>query len=153
MIKVSRVSSDDELEPLVAAINAATWDEANEISSYTAEALLNYLRRQDTLFLVAHEIKEDNNTFLGMASGRIEYKPYDNERWLYVDEVDVCVEQRQKGAGKAMMEKLLEIADQEDCEEVWLGTEIDNDAANALYQSLDPDEVERFVGYTYEMKD
>ncbi|MEQ8314766.1 MAG: GNAT family N-acetyltransferase [Gammaproteobacteria bacterium] len=153
MIEVSTVSSEDDIESLVSAINAATWDEANEISTYTAEALLNYLSRQDTLFLVTHEVNEDSNTFLGMASARIEFKPYDNEKWLYVDEVDVCVDQRKKGAGKAMMKKLLAIADEADCEEVWLGTETDNDAANALYQSLNPDEVERFVGYTYEVED
>jgi len=46
---------------------------------------------------------------------------------------------------------LLELADEADCEEVWLGTEVDNVAANALYSSLKPDDVETFIGYTYEM--
>ena len=77
-------------------------------------------------------------------------KPYDHELWLYVDEVDVCADQRQKGAGKAIMNKLLDIAEDEECEEVWLGTEVDNVAANALYRSIDPDDIEQFVGYTWE---
>ena len=34
--------------------------------------------------------------------------------------------------------------------EVWLATEVDNDAANALYRSLEPDDVAEVVGYTYE---
>jgi ribosomal protein S18 acetylase RimI-like enzyme len=80
----------------------------------------------------------------------MEIKPYDKERWLYVDEVDVCSEQRKKGAGKAIMRKLIEIAEDTGCDEVWLGTEVDNQPANALYRSLDPDEVEQFIGYTYE---
>ena len=74
------------------------------------------------------------------------------ERWLYVDEVDVCADQRQKGAGKAIMEKLIALAETADCEEVWLGTEADNLAANALYRSLDPDDIGEVVGYTFEME-
>ena len=85
-----------------------------------------------------------------MASSRIEIKPYDQELWLYVDEVDVCSDQRQKGAGKAIMSKLIEIAKDKGCEEVWLGTEVDNLPANALYRLLDPDDVANVVGYTFE---
>ena len=87
---------------------------------------------------------------MGMASGRFEIKPYGQERWLYVDEVDVCADQRQKGAGKAIMQRLIELAEQAGCEELWLGTEVDNAAANALYRSLQPDDVSQVVGYTFE---
>jgi len=70
-----------------------------------------------------------------------------------VDELDVCANQRKRGAGTAIMQKLLEHAENAGCEEVWLGTEVDNTAANALYSSLNPDEVEQFIGYTYELDD
>ncbi len=88
---------------------------------------------------------------LGIASARLEIKPYDKMRWLYVDEVDVCADQRKKGAGKAIMRKLIEIARDTGCEEVWLGTEVDNQAVNALYRSLDPDDVAQVIGYAYKM--
>jgi ribosomal protein S18 acetylase RimI-like enzyme len=52
-----------------------------------------------------------------------------------------------------MMKRLLEIAEKADCEEVWLGTEVTNQAANALYRSLNPDDVSQVVGYTYKMDD
>lgn len=48
------------------------------------------------------------------------------------------------------MQTLIEIAEREGCEEVWLGAEVKNAPANALYRSLDPDEVTQVIGYTYE---
>jgi ribosomal protein S18 acetylase RimI-like enzyme len=67
-----------------------------------------------------------------------------------VDEVDVCSNQRRKGAGKAIMQKLIEIAYEKGCEEVWLGAEAQNMVANALYLSLKPDEVSQVIGYTFD---
>ena len=49
------------------------------------------------------------------------------------------------------MRSLIEIAKAHECDELWLGAEADNFPANALYRSLDPDEVSNVVGYTYEM--
>jgi ribosomal protein S18 acetylase RimI-like enzyme len=51
------------------------------------------------------------------------------------------------------MQKLIEIAHERGCEEVWLGAEVENMAANALYLSLKPDTVSRVVGYTFEIKE
>lgn len=144
------ITIDDDLQRLVEEINNASWDDANEMSEFDVESLIEYLLRQDTLFVACHEGDDADRTLLGFASSRMEIKPYAKERWLYVDEVDVCSDQRKKGAGKAIMRKLIEIAEDTGCDEVWLGTEVDNQPANALYRSLDPDEVEKFIGYTYE---
>ena len=88
-----------------------------------------------------------------MAYGRLEHKPYDFEKWLYIDEVDTCSDLRQRGVGTAMMKWLLQFADENDCDEVWLGTEVENDAANALYKSLRPSSIDAVVGYTFELED
>ena len=151
MLCVSVVQRKDDLTQLVQEINPAAWDEGNEIATYHVNALAAYLERQDTVFVVCHFVVGQSKTLYGMASARLEVKPYDNSKWLYVDEVDVCADQRQKGAGKALMRKLIEIARNNGCEEVWLGTEADNLAANALYRSLDPDDVASVIGYTYEL--
>ena len=153
MADTSLITLEDDLERLVKEINQAAWDERNEMTAYDAISLAAYLARQDTVFVACHEGSGSDRTLLGIASGRLEIKPYDLERWLYVDEVDVCADQRRKGAGKAIMTFLLELADDMECEEVWLGTEVDNDAANALYRSLDPDDVGDVVGYTWELDD
>ncbi len=151
MIRVKVLGRDDDLQQLVNDINSASWDEANEMSTYDADALLDYLHHQGTVFVVCHDTTGDRSTLLGIGSARLEFKPYGRERWLYVDEVDVCADQRKKGAGKAIMTKFIEIAKESGCDEVWLGTESDNHAANALYRSLDPDDVGQVVGYTYEV--
>ncbi len=151
MIAAGRVERDDDIERLVAEINAGAWDEANEMVEYDAQSLRSYLDRADTVLVACHETDGASRTLLGIASGRLEAKPYGHERWLYVDEVDVCVDQRRKGAGKAIMEKFFDIGRDAGCAEVWLGTELENDAANALYGSLGPSEREEFVGYAWEL--
>ena len=150
MITVSRLSPDDDLEQLVRDINTARWDEANDMGEYSVSALRAYLGHQHTVFIACHDLVDGDRQFLGMASGRLQPKPYDSEWWLYVDEVDVSADQRCRGAGKALMQAFFEIARAAGCDTTWLGTEVDNHAANALYRSLDPADIEQFVGYTYE---
>lgn len=147
MIVVERVHEDADLETLVVEINAASWDEANDMGGYDVTSLRRYLQNEDTVFVTCREVAASTATLLGIASGRLEPKPYGPERWLYVDEVDVAADQRRKGAGSAIMSKLFDIARDAGCTEVWLGTEVDNDAANALYSALEPTERETFVGY------
>lgn len=149
-MEVKIISLDDDLEKIVSDINAASWDDANEISEYTVNALKSYLQREDTIFLVCYETSPESSTLLGIASSRIEIKPYSEQLWLYVDELDVCTNQRRKGVGKFIMQNLIKIATDEGCKELWLGTETDNLPANMLYKSLKPDEVLQFIGYAYE---
>ena len=153
MIDVNLITPVDDLSKIVDEINHASWDSANEMSVYDVESLSAYLERQDTLFITCYELSSDQPTLLGIASARIEIKPYGKELWLYVDEVDVCSDQRRKGVGKAIMHKLIEIAYEKGCAEVWLGAEAANMAANALYRSLKPDTVSQVVGYSFEMND
>jgi len=150
-IEVKRISRSDDLKALVTLINSAEWDADNDVDPYSVAALESYLLKQDTVFVVALTT-EGEQQLVGMASGRIELKPYEHMKWLYIDEVDTCANQRRKGVGRALMERLLEIAREADCEEVWLGTESDNVAAKALYQSLAPDEVDQVVGYLFDIK-
>ncbi len=151
MIEVNRMTPADDLNKIVHEINHAAWDSTNEMSEYDVASLSIYLERQDTLFVTCHDVTSDPPTLLGIASARIEIKPYGRELWLYVDEVDVCSDQRRKGAGKAIMQKLIEIAREKGCEEVWLGAEVENLAANALYLALEPDDVSQVVGYTFKI--
>ena len=148
MPQVSLVSPYDDLEALVSQINAAKWDELNAIEGYVAEALNQYLEKQGTRFVICRV----EGLFAGMASARIEHKPYDMSSWLYIDEVDVAVNFRRKGVGTAIMRALLELAREEGCKEVWLGTELENQGATRFYPTLNPNEIEQFFGYTFFMK-
>lgn len=149
--QISIVGLDDDLKRIVDDINNASWDEANEMTTYDVPSLTAYLKRQDTLFITCYNNTSTDRRLLGIASSRVEIKPYDEEKWLYVDELDVCVNHRRKGVGAAIMRKLLRFAKDTGCIEVWLGTEVDNIPANALYSAVDPDDVEQFIGYTYEV--
>ena len=151
MITVSVITANNDLAKLVADINQAAWDTANDMVAYDVASLSAYLACQDTVFVACYDTTDSSRIFMGMASARLQIKPYDKMRWLYIDEVDVCADQRHKGAGKAIIKKLIAIAQDAGCDEVWLGTETDNQPAKALYQSLAPDEVEQIVGYTYEL--
>lgn len=150
---VKIVTPQDDLETLVDHINAAQWDEVNEMQAYTADALRSYLELRDTVFVTCYLHNGDSCNFAGMASGRFEQKPYDFEKWLYIDEVDTCSNLRKRGAGSALMKKLLEIADDHDCDEVWLGAEAKNSLANSFYESLQPDSIDAVVGYRFEIGD
>lgn len=150
-LEVTEISTNDDLSTLVKNINSASWDAANEMATYDEPSLAQYLDREDTLFVVCYIGNITGKKLGGFASSRIEHKPYGGEKWLYVDEVDVCVDCRRNGVGTAIMQYILQYAENADCEEIWLGTERDNIAANALYNSLEPDDVESVVGFTFEL--
>lgn len=150
--RISRLTLDSDLESVVSQINASKWDDANDLDEYAVGPLRAYLASEGSVFFTCHGVDAGRQNLMGIASGRIELKPYGYFKWMYVDEVDVCVDQRKKGAGKALMNALLEYAAECGCEELWLGTEVDNAPANALYRSLAPDEADEFVGYNFELK-
>lgn len=149
MFVVNEITKTDDIEQLVTEINQSAWDDANEMSHYDVESLSAYLNRQDTIFLACHDTESTPPTLLGLASSRLEIKPYGKELWLYVDEVDVCADQRRKGVGTMLMAKFMEIAKEKGCEEIWLGAEAENAAADALYRSLKPNHIADVIGYTY----
>lgn len=146
MFSIKKISPNDDLNKIVLEIKKATWVAASEISpeDYSVEVLKAYLLKSENVFVVAY-IEEE---FAGMASAKILDKPT-GDIWLYIDEVDVCQNHQKKGVGKAIMNYLLSFANTANCNEVWLGTEVDNEPANALYQSLTPVEIQTFIGYTY----
>ena len=146
-LSVRTVSAKDDLAQLATDINSAYWTEENEMEGdeFSANSLKRYLDDASNLFLVAYY----EQTFAGMASATIRERAYEDSRWLYVDELDVTSTHRRLGVGTMLMRALLEIASQRKCVELWLGTESDNTAAQALYNSLGPSETEAFLGSTY----
>lgn len=137
---------------LVSQINNAAWDEENDIAEYSAAALRSYLLKQDTIFLTCHKSDGEEAELLGMASARLEQKPYRNLKWMYVDEVDVCSNHRGKGVGTALMNRLMEIGKENSCFELWLGAESKNTPANKFYAALNPDGIDECIGYTFELE-
>ena len=146
-ISVQHISTNCDLTTLAQQINEASWSTENEIGEgeYSADSLNKYLQQSGNIFLSANI----NGKFAGMTSATVLEKPYANSRWLYVDELDVTANSRRHGVGTAMMRYLLNMAKEKGCTELWLGTETDNTAARALYESLNPGEVEPFIGFNF----
>lgn len=70
---------------------------------------------------------------------------------LYIDEVGVSPAFHRRGIARKMLDAMFEIGRENGCEEAWVGTEPDNVAARALYESRkEPHaEAESFVMYVY----
>lgn len=149
MITITRISAQDDLNKIAFDIQKAKWVQASEISpkDYSSDNLNSFLRNIESVFVVAY----CNKQFAGMASAKLLNKP-SGDIWLYIDEVDVCEDKQKQGVGRELMTYLLKFAQESDCDEVWLGTEVNNVAANALYISINPSEIQNFIGYTYILK-
>lgn len=129
------------------SVNSVEWDEKNELSDFEENLLYEFLSDEDNVLIVA----EKEGEVVGMVQAYILRKPSKGSNWLYIDEVDVKPGHRKQGIGSSLMTTILEISNKLGIES-WLGTEIDNEAASALYESLKPTEIEKFVGYTYKPK-
>lgn len=82
----------------------------------------------------------DGSLAVAMASGTVLLHP-DKNPAMFVNEVGVRDDYQRQGIGRAVTQKLIDIARARGCKGVWLGTEADNVAALALYRSMDGDEV------------
>ncbi len=145
-VSVKKIDANDDLNKIIIEIQKSTWVVASEISpeDYSVQNLKEFLLRTESVFVVAYSDEQ----FAGMASAKILNKP-NGDIWLYIDEVDVCENHQKQGIGKALMNYLFGFAQESNCDEVWLGTEVENEPANAFYKSLTPSEIQSFIGYTY----
>ena len=86
---------------------------------------------------------------VGMATGTVLLHP-DKAPCMFVNEVGVREDYRQRGIGSLIMERFLEVARGRGCEGVWLGTEADNGSARALYLKVGGRETEGLVIYDWD---
>ena len=77
----------------------------------------------------------DNATVIGMASA-VEYFHPDKQPQLWINEVGVASTHRNQGIGRRMVQALLQAATERGCTFAWLGTDIDNEAAQACFRSV-----------------
>lgn len=86
---------------------------------------------------------------VGMASGILYFHP-DKPAQLFINEVGVSDRVRRRGIGRRLCRLLLDEALSRGCRSGWVATEIENDAARALYVSLGArEEFERAVVYEF----
>lgn len=95
-----------------------------------AERVVRYLAEPNHYMIVALVGGE----VVGQVAAVIHRHP-DKPTELYVDEVGVATEMQRRGIGRRMFDEMLAFGRELGCEEAWLGTEPDNIAARALYES------------------
>ena len=134
-----RIAAGDE--PAFQSIAPDVFDEPVD-----PQRLAAYLRAPGHIMLLAFE----GNLVIGQCAGVIHRHP-DKPTELYVDEVGTASTHRRQGIARAMLNELFAWGRELGCEEAWLGTELDNDAANALYRCFAPIEDEGMQFYLFRL--
>ncbi|HEX4526851.1 MAG TPA: GNAT family N-acetyltransferase [Gaiellaceae bacterium] len=110
------------------------------------EPQLALLADEATIFLAAFKGAEAVGFVFGYELQRRRGDP----SILFVYELDVDEAHRRQGIGRRLMSELAEIARSRSIRTGFVLTEPDNDAANALYRSLDGERVETVMwDFTY----
>ena len=87
---------------------------------------------------------------VGQCAAVIHRHP-DKPTELYVDEVGTASTHRRQGIARAMLTELFAWGRELGCQEAWLGTELDNMAANALYRGFAPTEDDAIQYYLFKL--
>jgi aminoglycoside 6'-N-acetyltransferase I len=111
------------------------------------DRLRDYLDTTGHLMVLAFE----GDLVVGQCAAVIHRHP-DKPAELYVDEVGTASTHRRKGIARAMLEEMFAWGRELGCEEAWLGTELDNEAANALYRGYAPVEDAAIQYYLFRLR-
>jgi ribosomal protein S18 acetylase RimI-like enzyme len=137
-------NTDTDLRQIAAELNAADWEAS--VKDFSIADFDQFLRSEDRYYLIASIGAE----IVGAIHGYKLLHPT-GVTYMYIDEVDTMANHRRKGIARAMMLSVLELAKEWGCDQAWLGTEHDNEAAKALYISLEPFEIENGPIYSYKV--
>ena len=79
-------------------------------------------------------VARSDDVVVGMASA-VDYIHPDKAPQLWINEVGVSPEYRRQGIGRRLVERLVQLATDLGCTELWVLTDAGNAAANRLYAS------------------
>ena len=109
--------------------------------------LARYLQDPSHLMVVA----VFNGEVIGQARGVVHRHP-DAPTELYLDNLGVTPDRKREGVATRLLDDLVAWARSLGCEQAWVATDVDNDAARALYLGRGS-EAENVVMYFYEFED
>ncbi len=93
----------------------------------------------------------DGSLVVGQCAAVIHHHP-DKPLELFVDEVGLTPSLQRQGLGRRLMERMLEEGRARGCEEAWLGADMGNVAAHALYRGLGGEPPEPFTLYAFDLR-
>jgi ribosomal protein S18 acetylase RimI-like enzyme len=92
------------------------------------QRLARYVTANSHIMLLAL----DGDVVVGQIAAVLHFHP-DEPAELYIDNLGVSPAWQRQGIARRLIETMLEKGREHECEAVWVGTEIDNVAANGLY--------------------
>jgi ribosomal protein S18 acetylase RimI-like enzyme len=110
------------------------------------ERLRTYLGVTGHLMLLAVE----DGLVVGQCAAVVHHHP-DKLDELYIDEVGTASTHLRQGIATAMMAEMFAWGRELGCEDAWLGTELDNDAANGLYTGIKKAPGDRMMFYEFKL--
>lgn len=135
----------------VSAANAYLLDNVEEgvFDHKVQPALVEAFLANSSNIMVVAQLQ---GRIVGMATA-ICYVHPDKPIAMFINEVGVSHRVRRQGIGKRLVSALLEIARVRGCSSAWVATEVGNEPARALYESLGamPDQ-EHAVVYLYPLR-
>ena len=90
----------------------------------------------------------DIGEVVGFASGTALMHP-DKPTAFFIQEVGVAEAFRRQGIATRLIERIIDLARDRGCEEIWLATEGNNAPARGLYRKLGSDETEGIAVYNF----
>jgi ribosomal protein S18 acetylase RimI-like enzyme len=94
----------------------------------------------------------DNKVVVGMASA-VEYFHPDKPPQLWINEVGVALSHRKQGIGRKLVQVLVTAAKDRGCIYAWLGTDMENVAAQACFSSVsEVENPQQFLLYEWELE-
>lgn len=109
--------------------------------------LAAYLAEPGHLLLVAL----DGDLVVGQCAAVI-HRHLDRATELYLDNLGVAPPWQRRGIGTELVRRMFEEGRARGCEKAWVGTEIDNEGANALYASLGAAPAEPFNLHLFDLR-
>ena len=148
-LEIRRITKDDVA--LFERIAEEVYDE-----EVRPERLIAYLEQPVNRLLLAIDTQDLDSKgrplVVGQCAAVLHHHP-DKPTELYVDELGTAADYRRRGIGRKLMEVMFDWGRELGCEESWLGTEIDNLAARALYEMLPEVESSSAVIFEYDLED
>lgn len=138
-ISLKRMQAGDE--PAFGRLAPQVFDDAIDPLRLAA-----YLGTPGHLMILAFE----GDLVVGQCAGVIHHHP-DKPTELYVDELGTASTHRRQGIGRRLLDAMFDWGRELGCAEAWLGTELDNDAANALYRRVPPVEDDAMQFYVFRL--
>jgi len=138
-IVLRRIGADDA--SLFESIAPDVFDEPVDTARLAA-----YLTTPGHLMLLALE----GERVVGQCAAVVHRHP-DKPTELYVDELGTAATHRRQGIGRRLLAEMFDWGRELGATEAWLGTELDNAAANALYRGFAPIEDEAIRYYLFRL--